>query len=299
MLAKLRINPEVAETGALSTVLGQWSAFLVSSSSLLVGMVAAQPSQMEKPQLCRLASRKSVSFVRSCPESLSRNFADKRENSLTLKSLSLQSSNSRSLTLESWSFPTPSLTLQSLIPTRDRCHSLTWQSLSLTEGNSQSLTLDNLSLNQGTCFQPISFREVSLEDGSLTENGKSLAHTNLKKKAGTNSFSDKSFEKRMLARGAATNSFSQSLIKRNSSLRTCLRIFLLCSFQLVCAALLLENGSLTATRALSIIAFNKKAYSKMSLQLLAFKARRGQHSFIACSSWSFAEVSLMTSTSLA
>ena len=29
MLAKLRINPEVAETGALSTVFGQWSAFLL------------------------------------------------------------------------------------------------------------------------------------------------------------------------------------------------------------------------------------------------------------------------------
>ena len=86
MLAKLRINPGAAETGALSTVFGQWSAFFVSSSSLLVGMVAAKPSQMEKPQLRQLAFPKSVSFVRSCPESLSRNFADKRETSLTMSS---------------------------------------------------------------------------------------------------------------------------------------------------------------------------------------------------------------------
>ena len=73
--------------------------FLVSSSSLLVGMVAAKPSQMEKPQLRQLAFPKSVSFVRSCPGSLSRNFADKRETSLTMQSLSLQRSNFRELEL--------------------------------------------------------------------------------------------------------------------------------------------------------------------------------------------------------
>ena len=55
MHAKLRLNPEVAETGALSTVFGQEPAFPFSSSSLLVGMVAAKPSQMEKPQLRQLA----------------------------------------------------------------------------------------------------------------------------------------------------------------------------------------------------------------------------------------------------
>ena len=43
MLAKLRIETEAAETVALSTVLGQGSASFVSSSSLLVGMVAAKP----------------------------------------------------------------------------------------------------------------------------------------------------------------------------------------------------------------------------------------------------------------
>ena len=82
-----------------------------------------------------------------------------------------------------------------------------------------------------------------MEDGSLKENEKNLAHTKLKRRAGTNSFSNKSFEKRMLAKEAETNSFSQSLSKRNLSLRSCLRIFLLCSFQLVCAALLLGNSS--------------------------------------------------------
>ena len=235
-------------------------------------MVAAKPSQMEKPQLCQLAFPKSVSFVRSCPESLSRNFADKRETSLTLQSLSLQRSNFDSLTLESWSFPTYSLTLLSLSRPRDRFHSLTWHSLSLTKGNSQSLTLDSLSLNQENRFQGTSFREVSLEDGSLKETAKSLAHTNLNRKAGTNSFSNKSFEKRMLAREAETNSFSQSLSQRTLSLRTCLRIFLLCSFQLVCAALLLGNSSFKisfSTRSLQtdqLVAAYSNSFKRSSLQ---------------------------------
>ena len=76
MLAKLRIDKEAAETGALSTVFGEGLASLVSSSSLLVGMVATKPSQMEKLSPCQLAFPKSVSFVRSCTESLKRNFAD-------------------------------------------------------------------------------------------------------------------------------------------------------------------------------------------------------------------------------
>ena len=153
MLAKLRIETEAAKTGALFIVRCPCLASFVCSSSLLVGMVAAKSSQMEKPQLSQLAFPKSVSFVRSCPESLSRHFADKRENSLTLQSLSLQSSNSRSLTLDSWNFPTASLTLQSLSRTRDRFHSLTRHSLSLTEGNLQSLTGQSLSLINENCFQ--------------------------------------------------------------------------------------------------------------------------------------------------
>ena len=55
MLAKLRINPEAAETGALSTVFGQGSAFLFSSSSLVVGMISLEHPKMEEPQLRQLA----------------------------------------------------------------------------------------------------------------------------------------------------------------------------------------------------------------------------------------------------
>ena len=221
---------------------GQWSAFFVSSSSLLVGMVAAKPSQMEEPQLRQLAFPKSVSFVRSCPESLSRNFADKREPSLTMQSLSLQRSNFESLTLESWSVPTPSLTLQSLSPTRDRLYSLTRHSLSWRAGNLQSLTRQSLSLKDENGFKPMSFKEVSFDEGT-EELDKSLAHIKMKRRAETNSFSRISLEQRRLAQEAETNSFSPSLSKRTLSFRMCLRIFLFCSFQLVCAALILENRS--------------------------------------------------------
>ena len=51
MLAKLRIDTEAAEILALSTVQGHCLASFGSSSSLLVGMVAAKPSPMAKPQL--------------------------------------------------------------------------------------------------------------------------------------------------------------------------------------------------------------------------------------------------------
>ena len=244
MLAKLRIETEAAKTGALFTVRCPCLASFVCSSSLLVGMVAAKPSQMEKPQLSQLAFPKSVSFVRSCPESLSRNFADKRENSLTLQSLSLQRSNSRSLTLDSWSFPTASLTLQSLSRTRDRFHSLTRHSLSLTEGNLQSLTGQSLSLTDENCFQSLSFREVSLEDGKQ-ELEKNLAHNFLKRRAETNSFSRISLQEKQPTKEAKTNSFCNQSFRGILSLNHWWRIFLLCSFQLVCAALLLGTCSFT------------------------------------------------------
>ena len=203
MLAKLRINPKAAETGALSTVFGQGSAFLFSSSSLVVGMISLEHPKMEQPQLRQLA----LSDSETCNESLSKNLADKSLASLTLCSLSLQRDNLESLNLESWSFPTPSLTLQSLNPTKDRLHSLTWQSLSLKKGNLhsltlqslslangilqslilaswsfaiaslilsslsfeedrlQSLTLQSLSLTEANGFEPLSFKDLSLEDG--------------------------------------------------------------------------------------------------------------------------------------
>ena len=214
MLAKLKINPEVAETGALLTVQGPCLASFLSSSSLWVGMVNLEPPKMEKPQLRQLA----LSDSETCNESLSKNLANKSLASLTLCSLSLQRSNSESLTLESWSFPTHSLTLLSLSRPRDRFHSLTWHSLSLKEGNShsltlhslslaneilqslilaswsfaiaslilyslsfekdrlQSLTLQSLSLTEENGFEPLSFKEVSFDEGT-EELHKNLAHT--------------------------------------------------------------------------------------------------------------------------
>ena len=225
MLAKLRINPKGDETGALSTVFGQRSAFLLSSSSLVVGMVSLEHPKMEKPQLRQLALISSE----SCNESLSKNLANTSLASLTLCSLSLER-----LTLESWSFPTPSLTLRSLIRTKDRLHSLTMQSLSLEECSLQSLTGQSLSLIDGNCFQNLSFREVSLEDGNqeLEEN---LATNLLNRRAETNSFSRIGLQEKKPHKEAKTNSFWTQSFRGILSL--CWPIFLLCSFQLVCSAL--------------------------------------------------------------
>ena len=70
MLAKLRIDKEAAETVALSIVQGPCLASFVSSSSLLVGMVAAKPSPMAQPQLRKPSRLKSVSFVRTSSREL-------------------------------------------------------------------------------------------------------------------------------------------------------------------------------------------------------------------------------------
>ena len=115
MLAKLRVVIEAAETLALSTVQGQSLASFGSSSSFLVGMVALELPNMDL-QLRQLALPKSdpTSFEKTCFESLPRSFADKSVTSLTLHSLSLQRSNSESLTLTSWSLPIDTLTLPSL-----------------------------------------------------------------------------------------------------------------------------------------------------------------------------------------
>ena len=225
MLAKLRINPKGDETGALSTVFGQRSAFLLSSSSLVVGMVSLEHPKMEKPQLRQLALISSE----SCNESLSKNLANTSLASLTLCSLSLER-----LTLESWSFPTPSLTLRSLIRTKNRLHSLTMQSLSLEECSLQSLTGQSLSLIDRNCFPTLSFRKVSLEDGNqeLEEN---LAIHLRKRRAETNSFSRISLQERKPHKEARTNSFFNQSFRGILSL--CWPIFLLCSFQLVCSAL--------------------------------------------------------------
>ena len=117
---------------------------------------------MAKPQLRKPSCFKSVSFVRTCNESLSRNFADSLAESF------------QSLTLNSWSLPIDSLNLHSLSDTRD---SLTLPSLSLIRDRFHSLTLQSLSLIDENRFQRISFRDDSFEDGSLKEPDKSLAHT--------------------------------------------------------------------------------------------------------------------------
>ena len=213
MLAKLRIDTEAAEILALSTVRGQCLASFGSSSSLEIGMVAVEPPKMDL-QLRQLALPKSVydSFERTCFESLQRNFAE-------------------SLTLTSWSLPIDSLTLHSL---------------SLTRGNSESLTLQSLSLIDENRFQRISFKEDSFEEGSLEETAKSLAHNFAERRAGTNSFSNISFQEKKPPKEAETNSFfTQSFSDRILSLSIWLRIFLLSSFQLTCAALLLGTYSLS------------------------------------------------------
>ena len=258
MLAKLRIDTEAAETVALLTVQGPCLASFVFSSSLLVGMVAAKPSPMAQPQLRKPSRLKSVSFVRSCFESLSRNFADKSDTSLTLHSLSLQRSNSESLTLANWSLPIASLTLPSLSRIRDRFHSSPLHSLSLTKGNSEILTLQSLSLIDENRFQTISFREDSFQDGSLKETDKSLAHNLAERRAETNRFSQHSLQEELshfeltteIAKSeAGMNSFAhKSFLDRTLSLKRRLRIFLLCSFQLVCAALLLRTCSFTKSQ---------------------------------------------------
>ena len=98
------------------------------------------------------------------------------------------------------------------------------------------------------CFQRISFKEVSFEDGSLEEPDESLAHSLAEGGAGTNSFPHLSFtdEDQLAAKEAETSSFfTQSFSDRILSLRMCLRIFLFSSFQLICAALLLGTCSFT------------------------------------------------------
>ena len=203
VLAKLRVNTGAAETLALSTVIS--FASFVPSTSLVVGMVNLEPPKMESLQLRQLAFLQSE----TCFESLSKNLADKSLASLTLPSLSLQRSNSKSLTLHSLSVTNGSLILPSLSLTGDRFHSLTLHSLSGSRGKSESLTLQSLSLIDENGFQRISFKEVSFEDGSLKETEKSLAHNFLERRAETNSFPHLSFpEDQLASTEAKTNSFS-------------------------------------------------------------------------------------------
>ena len=94
--------------------------------------------------------------------------------------------------------------------------------------------------------QRISFKEVIFGDGRLEETAENLAHKPAEGRAGTNSFPQHSFQKELAIREAGTNSFStKSFRDRILSLRIWLQIFLLSSFQLTCAALLLGTYSVS------------------------------------------------------
>ena len=251
LLAKLRIEKEAAETGALLSVFGQGLASLVSRASFLVGMVA-----LEQPPMAQLHPRQLVflkpadSFTKSFQKRLPMSLQ-----SLTLQSLSLEKDQSDSLTLHSWSFATYSLYLDSLSLLQDSFRSLNWMSLSFQNCNSQSLilhsfhdkrdrlcslTLPSLSLIKGNCFTRMSFEQTSFEHGNLEELDENLAHPKLEKKAETNSFQSQSLMKAKLAQEAGTNSF-KSFSQRIWSLRMCLSLLLFCSFQCISAALILET----------------------------------------------------------
>ena len=178
-------------------------------------MIAAEHPKMAQHQLRKLDRPKSYtadSFERTSFESLPRNFAD----SLAEQSLA-------SLTLNSLSLP------------RD------------------SLTLPSLSLIDETSSQRSIFKEGIFGDRSLAETVKHIEHKLAEGGAGTNSFSNLRFQEELstrelsniehreqiAAREAGTNSFSKSFLDRILSLRKRLQIFLLSSFQLTCAALLL------------------------------------------------------------
>ena len=178
------------------------------------------------------------------------------------------------MTLTSWGLPIDSLTLPSLNRPRDRFHSLTLHSSSLTKGNSESLTLQRLSLIDENRFRQISFKEDSFADGSLEETAESLAHNYAERRAGTNNFSNISFQEKKPPKEAETNSFfTQRFSDRILSLSIWLRIFLLSSFQLVCAALLLGTCSFTmsfANESLQqdelVTAYSRSSFQQQSLQ---------------------------------
>ena len=247
MLAKLRVLTEAAETEALSTVLSQDLASLGSSSSL-VGVVQAKPPAMAN-QLRQLALRQSdyESFSQPSFERMS----------LTLPSLSLSKSESesfsqscferQSLTLHSLSLAEPSLQSNSL-------ESLTETSLSLAEDNQDSLILPSCSL-QSENASSLTLQSLSFKSDSLEEIEKDKAHSLAKGGAETNSFAQDRLQEELCyfelvdgnaKSGAGTNSFThKSFLDRILSLKRRLRIFLLVSFQLTCAALVLVTSYVT------------------------------------------------------
>ena len=250
MLAKLRVLKGAAETGALSTMLSPEMLASVGSSSSLVGVVQAEPPAMAN-QLRQLAFRQSdyESFSQSCFE----------RQSLTLTSLSLQKSDQESLTRSC--FERPSLTLHSLSLAdaslqSNSLESLTENSLSLTESNSASLILHSCSL-QTDNESSLTLQSLSFESDSLEEIEKETAHSFATGGAETNSLPQNSLQNELsqlelkeesVKSGAGTNSFThKSFLDGILSLNRQLRIFLLVSFQLTCAALFLVTSYVTSS----------------------------------------------------
>ena len=221
MLAKLRVLTEAAEIVALTTVRGQC---LASFGSSLVGMILVEPSPMATHQLRQLDLTKSdyESFSRTCFE----------RQSLTLHSLSLAKASLQSNSLES----------------------LTRSSLSLSADNSDSLILPSCSL-QSENANSLTLQSLSFKSDSLEETEKKTAHSLANGGAATNSFSQDSLqddlchvelEDENAKSEAGTNSFThKSFLDRIVSLQMRLRIFLLVSFQLICAALFLVTSYVT------------------------------------------------------
>ena len=160
---------------------------------------------MAQLQLRQLDLPKTVSdgFERTCFESLPRNLA-----------ASLAEQSFASLTLPSLSLPRDSLTLHSL---------------SFLRAN---LTLHSLSLIDENSLQRIVFKEGIFGDWSLEETAKHIEHQLAEGGAGTNSFSNLSFQeelsrehkKQIAAREAGTNSFSKSFLDRILTLRKWMQI---------------------------------------------------------------------------
>ena len=100
-------------------------------------------------------------------------------------------------------------------------------------------------MNHENGFHRVSFKELSLQDGSLKELEEHLANQHFTKRAETNSFSQESFPKDQLRdKRAKTNGFSpDSFSRRILSLQMCLLIFLIGSFYLAGAALYLTTCS--------------------------------------------------------
>ena len=143
----------------------------------------------------------------------------------------------------------PSLSLQS-----NSFESLTLNSLSLSADSLDSLILPSCSL-QSENAHSLTLQSLSFTSDSLEEIEKKEAHSFVKGGAGTNSFSPDSLQEELsqleltaeIAKSeAGTNSFTyKSFLDRILSLKRLLLTFLLVSFQLTCAALLLGTSYVT------------------------------------------------------